>query len=236
MIRLGHVLFRWRNALFPCAFALVFLPGPRLFADPVVALAWGALCAALGQALRSLTIGLKYIVRGGRERRVYARDLVTGGIYAHTRNPMYLGNLLLLTGIAVASNSWVCLTIAVPLFAFFYQCIVAAEEQFLRGTFGAAFDAYAREVPRWGWRLKGLFGTLRPAGFHWRRLLIKEYGTACGWIGGLSLLGLLHLTRNTMPVAHHEHVRALLLMALTMAAVTWILTLLIKKARLIVAD
>ncbi|MGH8311460.1 MAG: methyltransferase family protein, partial [Steroidobacteraceae bacterium] len=108
MIAIGNFLFRYRNAVFPLAFALVFLPGPRLFPDPRAALGLGASVALAGQAIRAITIGLKYIIRGGRERRVYAEDLVTDGLYAHTRNPMYVGNLLILAGIAVASNSGAC--------------------------------------------------------------------------------------------------------------------------------
>lgn len=190
MTRLGHFLFRYRNALFPCAFALVLLPGRHLFADPLAALGVGALLAAVGEAGRILTIGLEYIVRGGRNRRVYARDPVTEGLYAHCRNPMYVGNLLLLAGIAVASNSWTCLAVAVPLFAFFYMSIVAAEEDFLRGKSGAAYDACASDVPRWPAQLRGLGTTLSSATFHWRRVLVKEYGTACALVGGFCLLGL----------------------------------------------
>jgi protein-S-isoprenylcysteine O-methyltransferase Ste14 len=236
VIALGQFLFRYRNALFPCAFALVFLPGPRLFADPMLALVIGAAFALLGQTIRGLTIGLKYIIRGGRERRVYARDLVTEGLYAHTRNPMYVGNLLILIGVAVASNSWACLAIAVPLFVFVYACIVAAEEDYLQRAFGAQFDSYLHEVPRWNLRLNGLLRTLHGMTFHWRRLLIKEYGTLCGWIGGLSLLGLLRLAQEDRFGAHHEHLREALIGVLALVAAVWIVAWLVKKTRVIVAD
>ena len=45
-----------------------------------------------------LTIGYEYIVRGGRQGKVYAEDLVQGGVFAHSRNPLYLGNLLIIVG------------------------------------------------------------------------------------------------------------------------------------------
>ena len=236
MIALGQFLFRYRNALFLCAFALVFLPGPRLLADPLLAIAIGAAFALPGQTIRGLTIGLKYIIRGGRVRRVYARDLVTEGLYAHTRNPMYVGNMLILIGVAVASNSWACLAIAVPLFVFVYACIVAAEEDYLRAEFGADFDSYRRAVPRWNLRFNGLRRTLQAATFHWRRLLVKEYGTLCGWIGGLSLLGLLRVAQLNGLGAHHERLRAVLIAVLALAAAVWIVAWLVKKTRVIVAD
>jgi len=233
---LGRLLFRYRNMLFPCAFALVFLPGPRLFADPMIALVLGAACALLGQTVRALTIGLKYIIRGGRQRRVYARDLVTDGLYAHTRNPMYIGNMLILIGVAIASNSWACLATAVPLFILAYACIVAAEEEFLRREFGAAFAAYCQQVPRWIVRLNGLRQTLRDTTFHWRRLVVKEYGTVCGWIGGLSLLGLMRLAQNHALSAQHAGFHAALIVTLTFAASFWTAAWVAKRTRVVVAD
>lgn len=230
MIAIGNFLFRYRNALFPLAFGLVFLPGPRLFADPPGVLLLGAAVALLGQALRAATIGLKYVIRGGRERCVYAEDLVTEGLYAHTRNPMYVGNLLILAGIAVASNSWACVIVAVPLFAFFYACIVAAEEDFLRGRFGPAFEAYARDVPRWGIRSSGLIQMIRSTRFSWRRVLVKEYGTPFAWISGLCALGLIR------GAAAESSLAAVLVAILVLAGVSWGIARWLKKARIVVAD
>ncbi|MBC7944900.1 MAG: isoprenylcysteine carboxylmethyltransferase family protein [Burkholderiales bacterium] len=235
LIAIGNALFRWRNTLFPFACALVFLPGPRVFADSIDALAAGAAIAFLGQLVRIMTIGLRYIIRGGRNRRVYAEDLVTEGLYAHTRNPMYIGNLLILAGVALASNSWVCLAIAVPLFVFVYVAIVAAEENFLRGKFGTPFDAYRRDVPRWGVRLQGFGQTLKSIEFNWRRVLVKEYGTPFGWIVGLCLLGLIRL-RSPAVAAAHPQAGLLLSSILAVAVLAWGGARWLKKARIVVAD
>ncbi|HKZ74474.1 MAG TPA: isoprenylcysteine carboxylmethyltransferase family protein [Steroidobacteraceae bacterium] len=236
MIAIGNFLFRCRNALFPLAFGLVFLPGPPLFEDPLMALAAGALLALMGEAMRVGTIGLKYIIRGGRERRVYAEDLVTGGLYSHTRNPMYVGNLLILAGIAVASNSWTCVIVAIPLFAFFYACIVAAEEDYLGRKFGPAFDAYVRDVPRWAVRIQGLSATLRSTRFSWRRVLVKEYGTPFGWIAGLCALGLLRVAGTESLEAEHPLLTEVLLAVLVVAALLWGVARWLKKSRIVVAD
>src|SRR5262249_38491563 len=155
----------------PIACVLLFLPGPDPFPDALQATAVGAAIAALGQLVRGATIGLRYVVRGGRDRRVYAEDLVTDGIYAHTRNPMYLGNLLIMSGLAIASNSWATIAVAVPLGIFMYASIVAAEEDYLQQRFGAAFTAYCSDVPRWMPRLSGLAATLGSMQFRWRRLV-----------------------------------------------------------------
>src|SRR5690242_16077521 len=62
----GNFLFRYRNSLFPVACVLLFLPGPDPFPDAMQAAAAGAVVALLGQIIRGATIGLRYVVRGGR--------------------------------------------------------------------------------------------------------------------------------------------------------------------------
>jgi protein-S-isoprenylcysteine O-methyltransferase Ste14 len=75
------------------------------------------------------------------------RELTTTGPYAHTRNPLYLGSMLIAAGFAVALGSWaVGLVLAVG-FAVIYVPVIASEEGFLRTTF-PEFDVYCRQVPR----------------------------------------------------------------------------------------
>lgn len=197
IVVIGNFLFRFRDALFPVACLLVFLPGPRLFDDALSAAFVGFLLAAAGQCVRVATIGLRYIIRGGRDRRVYAEDLVTEGIYSHCRNPMYVGNMLILAGLAVASNSWTCVLLAVPFFVFVYCAIVAAEEQYLLKKFGDGFRAYMEDVPRWLPRIGGWRATFAESRFHWRRVAVKEYGTPFGWISGIGIIALWNLYRDS---------------------------------------
>jgi protein-S-isoprenylcysteine O-methyltransferase Ste14 len=235
MAALGRFLFRYRNAIFPFACLLVLLPGRALFQDPVTAAWVGALCALLGQLVRAGTIGLRYIVRGGRGGRVYADDLVTEGIYSHCRNPMYIGNILIALGVALASNSLTTLLVALPLVVLAYSAIIAAEEQFLREKFGAAFEAYCRDVPRWLPRIRGLGDTLSRSQFHWRRLLVKEYGTPFGWIGVVVLATLYNLARDGWAEAELR-TASTLLQILSAAAALWLIVWLLKKTHLVVAD
>ena len=176
----------------------MLLPGRDLFANPLLAVALGFGIALLGQLVRGVTIGFEYIIRGGRNKRVYAEDLVTEGVYRLCRNPMYVGNLLIVAGLAVASNSLTCLLVVI---AAVRVCriiaIVAAEEAFLRNKFGAAYDQYAADVPRWLPRLsapgRGAVGTAR---FHWMRVLVKEFATPFGWITMLMLMSFWHLATH----------------------------------------
>ena len=75
------------------------------------------------------------------------RELTVTGPYAHTRNPLYLGSMLMAAGFALALLSWpVALVLAIG-FGVIYVPVIASEERFLRATF-PGFDAYCRRVPR----------------------------------------------------------------------------------------
>jgi protein-S-isoprenylcysteine O-methyltransferase Ste14 len=73
-------------------------------------------------------------------------QLATGGPYAYTRNPLYVGSLILSVGFALAARSWWIVAGIVLLFFVIYMPVIRAEEAFLRERF-PQFDEYAREVP-----------------------------------------------------------------------------------------
>ena len=188
MVALGNFLFHHRNKLFPVCYLLLLVPSPPVTSRVGLIMALGFAVAAAGQAIRVGTIGLKYIIRGGRGRRVYAEDLVTEGIFAHCRNPLYVGNILIVAGLGLMSNSLLFNVVATPLFILMYVAIVSAEEAFLRGKFGAAYDAYASDVNRWLPRLSGLAETFGRMEFNWRQVLIREYTTTYIWLSAAVLL------------------------------------------------
>jgi protein-S-isoprenylcysteine O-methyltransferase Ste14 len=148
----------------------------------------GLLVSLTGQALRVLVIGLVYITRGGQNRQVWANSLVDGGMFAHSRNPLYVGNLLIILGLAIVHNGWAMYLVAVPVFLFFYTAIVIAEEEYLHTRFDAAYAEYRRRVPRWLPSLRGLGQTISDGDFDWLKVLRKEYGTPFAWLSGLLLL------------------------------------------------
>jgi protein-S-isoprenylcysteine O-methyltransferase Ste14 len=189
MVRIGNFLFHYRNGLFPVAFVLLLWKGRPIFENDLVAAGVGFGVALLGQALRAVTIGLDYIIRGGKKRQVYADDLVTGGLFSHCRNPLYDGNLLILAGVGLAANSLIFMAVGMPLFLFAYRAIIAAEENFLRQKFGKQFDDYCARVNRYLPNFSGLGETLQSMEFKWRRLIVKEYGSTFAWTaGGLGLV------------------------------------------------
>jgi protein-S-isoprenylcysteine O-methyltransferase Ste14 len=124
-----------------------FLPlGP----EPGTALHWAA-GAVVGLGI---LLGLAAAITMARARTTViphreADALVTGGVFALSRNPIYLGDLMVLAGALVWWGAWPSLVL-VPLFGrILLHRFVLPEEARLRARFGAAFDAYAWRTRRW---------------------------------------------------------------------------------------
>jgi protein-S-isoprenylcysteine O-methyltransferase Ste14 len=101
------------------------------------AVAWSLALVLPGLWLRGYAAG--YVKKN--------RELTMTGPYSRTRNPLYLGSMLMAAGFAAALLSWpVALVLAVG-FAAIYVPVIASEERFLRATF-PSFDEYSRQVPR----------------------------------------------------------------------------------------
>jgi len=191
IVRIGNFLFKYRNLLFPLLFVLLAL-GTEPFLGNRQTEKWiyaaGFMIALGGQIIRALTIGLAYIVRGGKNKKVYANTLVTNGIFAHCRNPLYLGNILIVSGLGVVADSSVFYFIGIPFFLLAYMAIIKAEESYLYGKFGEEYREYCGKVNSLIPDLSGIGTTLKSMTFNWRRLLVKEYGTTYAWITVMILL------------------------------------------------
>jgi len=114
-------------------FALVlFLARPTLGS-----LAIAAPIALAGEAIR--------IWASGHIEKTLA--LATGGPYAHTRNPLYVGSVLLALAAGVATASPWAVAALLAYFGIFYPRIIREEAAFLRTKFGDGYAAWEREVP-----------------------------------------------------------------------------------------
>ena len=142
--RIGAVLFRHRGWL-PVPFLLV----PLLARGDQDALSWivGLVFIALGEAIRLSGVAAAGTVTRRRSRVV--QRLVTYGVFAWMRNPLYVGNFLIWMGFTVASGVLWFLPVAIVLFAIEYTFIVRYEEGVLESIFGAEYLAYKERTPRW---------------------------------------------------------------------------------------
>ncbi len=101
------------------------------------AVAWSLLLVIPGLWLRGYAAG--YVKKN--------QELTTTGPYSYTRNPLYLGSILIAAGFAVALRSWPVGLALTVMFVAIYVPVIASEERFLRATF-SGFDEYCRRVPR----------------------------------------------------------------------------------------
>jgi protein-S-isoprenylcysteine O-methyltransferase Ste14 len=183
--RIGSFFFAWRNLVFSVGLILVlagFEPVPFRgeWRHDVWLDGLGLAITLLGQAIRILVIGYTPIRSGGARKKVAAEALHTTGLLNHVRNPLYVGNLLVTTGLALIHNNPYAYAIIIPVTLFAYVAIVAAEEAFLLQRFGDSYREYCRRVPRWLPRLHGLRRSLREAQFDRHRVMRQEYGSL--WI------------------------------------------------------
>jgi protein-S-isoprenylcysteine O-methyltransferase Ste14 len=142
--RAGAVLFRNRSWL-PVPFLLVALVLP----GRVTAASWiaGGLLIIIGEWIRLAGVAAAGTVTRRRSRDV--QRLVTYGIFAWLRNPLYVGNFAIWIGFVVISGVLWFLPIAAAIFAIEYTLIVAYEEGVLESIFGDEYLAYRRTTPRW---------------------------------------------------------------------------------------
>jgi protein-S-isoprenylcysteine O-methyltransferase Ste14 len=154
-------------------FAAVFV----LLARPTKSsLILGALVLVPGLALRGLASG--HVQKD--------KQLTTSGPYAYTRNPLYLGSLILGAGFAIAARSWWIVGIMFLMFAVIYVPVIRGEERYLRQTF-PDYDDYARHVPRFLPRVTP-YGSQQSAYSSARYWKHREYQASLGCATVLAVL------------------------------------------------
>ncbi len=191
--REGQWLFRWRSYL-PLLFLAVILAGLPNFHYPFGShrwdQVWDGIClgvAALGVAVRVMTIGTSLNGTSGRNTKSQiAESLNTTGIYSVVRNPLYLGNFLMVLGVVLMLRVWWVELIYVMLFALYYERIIFAEESFLQEKFGPTYHAWAERTPAIFPRLS--LWTPPANHFSWKRVIRREYHGVCGVVGAMFLV------------------------------------------------
>lgn len=152
--RMGNWLFRWRSYL-PLVFIGLFLLALKRFSylghshrlDQI----WEIFCLLIsffGLGIRMYAVGCAPRGTSGRNvKGQRATFLNTTGVYSLIRHPLYFGNFLIWTGIALSLHSWWFLTLAVLVFWIYYEKIMFAEEEFLRREYGETFLGWASKTP-----------------------------------------------------------------------------------------
>ena len=105
-------------------------------------MAWGYLQYKLIGRYRGPRAG------GGPGMETMPDRILEHGPYRFTRNPMYLGHIIFLIGLALTFWSWFAL-ILLAARAYWFHCRVLHDEKRLTAAFGADYDAYRARVKRW---------------------------------------------------------------------------------------
>jgi protein-S-isoprenylcysteine O-methyltransferase Ste14 len=178
--KVGNWLFRWRSYL-PLLLAVIILAGMRNFKYPGDShywdRVWEILCLAIsffGLAIRSYTIG--HTPNGTSERNTYsqeAKSLNTTGMYSIVRHPLYLGNFFCWLGVSMFPCVWPVSVIVILVFWIYYERIMFAEEEFLRGKFGKEYEKWTNKTPAFLPRLRNWIPNVLP--FSLRNVLKREY-------------------------------------------------------------
>jgi protein-S-isoprenylcysteine O-methyltransferase Ste14 len=190
MINIGNYLYLYRGntVFFMVIFVLIISTKPMfIFERPFLDNCMdgvGFVVAIIGQITRSLVMSNNYTKIGGRGKKIRCRvnRLVQVGLFAHSRNPLYLGNILIIMGLGIIYNSIWGYILTYSFFLFGYLAIVMAEETFLKTKFGPEYEAYCKRVPRLIPQFAGIRKTFRSGGFNCLRFLRKEYNVICIWV------------------------------------------------------
>jgi protein-S-isoprenylcysteine O-methyltransferase Ste14 len=149
------------NSLFLRAvIAFLALPGMVAFVIPLffvppgasreLVQPWGVLPLMLGLAVLALTVREFYVSgKGTLAPWSPPQKIVVSGLYHYSRNPMYVGVLLILCGWAIGFWSWALALYAIGIAIAFQVRVIVYEEPWLARLQPQAWDAYRMRVPRW---------------------------------------------------------------------------------------
>lgn len=156
MIKSGHFFFRWRSYI-----PLLLIP-PMAIAfeestyvedaigdnleDVVVLICF--IISLIGLAIRCFTVGFIPGSTSGRNTTEQRADhLNTSGMYSIVRNPLYLGNFIIILGVILSIKVWWLVLIFSLVFFIYMERIILAEEKFLHDKFGATYDDWRAKTP-----------------------------------------------------------------------------------------
>ncbi len=129
--------------------SLYFPLGPGLAQANALALTVGITFIALGFALTIRSVQMFRRAGTNVVPGEPATALVTAGPYRFTRNPIYIGFVLVYFGLSIVLTSMWVLLLLFPTLVILHRGVVKREEAYLERKFGDAYRAYKARVPRW---------------------------------------------------------------------------------------
>lgn len=235
--RIGNWIFRWRSYLPLLVIPILFLAlrdtriMEKKFGDSAGDYweSFAIFISFLGLGIRCIVAG--YAARGtsGRNTKWQAAEtLSTKGIYSITRNPLYLGNFIIVLGISLFIQVWWLALIMWIGFWLYYLLIIFAEEEFLQRKFGDQFLAWAKKTPRIIPRFRNWEKPQLP--FSFKTMLRREFSTFMAIIAAFFFLEVIINFLKEGKLSVH---RAWLIFFLVGLSIYWLLFILKKKTKLL---
>jgi len=232
----GNWLFKRRSWL-PAAFILtgiivLYLTNRQaILFSPTEELIFLAV-SLFGQAIRIYTVGYAPKNTSGRNTAAgqIADELNTSGIYSIVRHPLYVGNFFMWLGPVLFVRTPVFLIFFILVYWLYYERIMFAEEQFLRGKFGETYDKYSEKVKA---VIPGFRGFVKPAlPFSVKSVLRREYNS---FVNIFIIFVLLDLFRNYF-LSERVYLTPLWIYIVIPAGLVWIMIRLIFKRTSLLND
>jgi protein-S-isoprenylcysteine O-methyltransferase Ste14 len=182
MVKQGHTLFRYRSFIpllfiLPGYLALRETPAIAAKIGPAATNLWALfsfLVSISGLVIRAVTVGYSQAATSGRNtKKQLANSLNSTGIYSLVRNPLYLGNYLMLLGVSLSLMVWWFPLLVTLSYWLYMERIIATEERFLIEKFGDSYRRWALETPAFIPRLSGWQTPRNP--FSMKKVLRREF-------------------------------------------------------------
>jgi len=132
----------------------------------------GLLISLLGEIVRVIAVGFAHTGTSGRESYLRADRLNISGIYSIVRNPLYIGNFFIFTGLVIVFfNIFAGLSFIIFLILQYYF-VILAEENFLKEKYGLEYEVYCQQVKRIIPTFRGYKRNRTP--FNLKKVIFKE--------------------------------------------------------------
>lgn len=194
----GAFLFRWRSYLplliGPLLLIVLFDSSytHRLFGERFDNV-WEGFCifvSLVGFIVRCLVAG--YVPGGtsGRNTQTQVASVLNmTGMYSIVRNPLYLGNYLLILGLLLFTQVWWFVLVGTAIFWIYYERIIFAEEEFLSKKFGDTYAAWTAKTPVFIPKIQNWKKPILP--YSWKTLLRREHSSLFAVMSAFTALGVL---------------------------------------------
>ncbi|MFH1737759.1 MAG: isoprenylcysteine carboxylmethyltransferase family protein [bacterium] len=171
-VRVGALLFRYRYIPYPFLGLFTLFCRVNECEDGMFVAIPGVSLMILGSLLRIYSI--RYIGGAARTRKRKAKKLICSGPFCYVRNPIYIANILVMSGFVwLCELLWFAPIVAVGLWGF-YHMIVLFEEDILKEKFLEDYAGYETRVPRWIPQLRPAYYSGQNPVFPWSNVLRRE--------------------------------------------------------------